>query len=461
MKLLSKKEKEQFSLFLKSSINDKQLKIYILYECICKNLSSEKTWEKLFPNIKFPTDPFSNSKYRKLEFQLNTYLETFLATQAFLEDKMTRDLFLIKSLNKHKASKLFDAKLKKIKSRLEKKPIRDESYFRIQYQLDRENQHFRYKKLLKAKGSIAPLLSDSFDTWWLHEKLRIAISNLNHEHVTGKHVPNPLFEEILAYVRKLPFDKHPVLHVYRVLYETLALGSLDLDLHAIIYKQKELFREDALKDIFTTTLNYYGRLVSTTGKQEHLEKLFELYKWGFEDQLVFKDGFLIWDHYKNFTTIGLRLKKYSIIFEFIEQYKNHLPEDYREEAYRFSLAQYYFTQHNFKQVIKLLNLKFSNVYYELKARLLVLQSHYELASDSEDLLRNLRSLRIFIQRQKTISDGKKETEINRLKFFEKLIKAYSMKDYNQLFSQISKSKSLSNKQWFLEKIEKGKMTVRI
>lgn len=460
LELLSNKEKEQFTLYLKNSINSKQTKIYVLYENIRQRKTIEKFWAELFPDIDCPEDPYSSSIYRKLEFQLNSYLESFLAIQAFLKDKKARDLYFIKALNNRKAGKLFETKLKKTKSRLEKTKIRDESYFRTLYQLERQNQHFRYKLLLKAKGSIAPSLSKTFDAWWLHEKFRIAITNLNHERVTGNQINNPFFQEILNYVKGLSTEEYPVLHIYRVLYETLAEETAYQDIYTIIRSNKELFTEDGLKDIFATALNYYGRLVGKTKNRDYLATLFELYKWGISDRLVFKDEVLVWDHYKNFVTIGLHLEKYALTLKFIEDYKIYVPEDHRDEAYRFSLAHYYFTQANFKQVIKLLNLKFSNVYYEIQARLLVLQSHYELGSDA-DLLISLRSLRIFIGRQKEISANKKESEILRIKFFEKLVKAYNKKDFDMLHEHLTNSNEIRNQQWFLEKIENGKKSFRI
>lgn len=460
LSLLSKKEREQFGLFLQNSINSKQHRIYFLYELITQEKPIKDIWNELFPETPCPEDPFSASIYRKLEYQLNTYLEAFLGIQAFLKDPQIRDLYFIKALNNRKAGKLFETKLKKIKAGLEKKPVRDESFYWINYQLELENQHYQYKKRLKAKGSIAPSLSGTFDSWWLHEKFRIAISNLTHERVTGVQVKNPFFGEILTYTKTLSKEEYPVLYIYRVLFETLKNESAGYDLYEIIRSNKKYFSEDALKDIFATTLNYYGRIVSSSNNKDNLSKLFELYKWGIKDRLVFKDQLLVWDHYKNFVTIGLHLKEYKLTLDFIENYIDFVPKEQRDEAYRFSLAHYHFTQRNFKQVIKLLNLKFSNVYYEIQARLLVLQSHYEISSDA-DLLRSLRSLRIFIARQKTISDSKKEIEINRVKFFEKLVKAYNKRDFELLNKQLQKNRTIRNQQWFHEKIQEGQSSIRI
>lgn len=458
--LLKPKEKEQFQYFLESKTGDKQHKVYLLFEALDQALPIKQLWTKVFPRMVFPKDPFSNIKYRKLEFKLCAYIEEFLAIQAFRQSKSTRDLFLIKALNNRDAGKLFEAKLKKTRLRLEKKTVRDETYFRSQYLLERENQHYLYKQLLKVKGSIAPSLSKAFEIYWLHEKFRLAIANLNHKQVTGIEVPAPFFQEILSYARMFPKEEYPVLYIYRTLYETFADALVNQDLFSLIYTHKELFDEDALKDIYATTLNYYVRLINSTNSPEFLEKLFEHYRWGIENRLVFRDNVLAWDYYKNFVTIGLHLKKYKFTREFIEEYKVFLPDDHREEAYRFSLAQYHFTQYNFKECIKLLNLKFFNVYYEIQARFLALQAHYELGTDA-DLLRSLRSLRVFIGRQKTLSKAKKNLEANRVKLFEKLVKAFTKKNYEQLYEEILNDHSIGNRQWLLEKIDKGRSAVRI
>lgn len=452
------KERDHFRSFLSCEITDPQHKIFILFDALVNELPSKETWNRLYPESSYPADIYSNINYRKLEFKLSSYIEEYLAIQEFRQHKETRDIFLIKALNNRDSGKLFESKLKKIKGRLEKIAVRDESFYKTQYRLEREHQHHLYKQLLKAKSSIAPSLSKSFEIYWLHEQFRLAIANLNHERVTGVKVPQPFFKEVLKFSQEFGEEEYPVLYVYRMIYETLTGQAIHPDIASLIYKHQEKFRTDALKDIFATALNHYGRLFRSN--PQILSKLFELYHWGVEDRLIFKDNILAWDYYKNYVTIGLHLKKYSLTREFIEKYKAYLPADHREDAYRFSLAQYYFTQNNFHQAIKLLNLKFYNVYHEIQARFLVLQAHYELSTDA-DLLRSLRSLRVFIGRQKSLSTNQKNQEINQVKFFEKLVKAYNKKTYDSLYAQIQEQNLLKNRKWFLCKIKEGQETVSI
>ena len=450
--LLSEKEKKIFVKWLNSSVTPRKKSIPKFFKAILSEKSPTQIWKTVFPDAPCPEDPFSSSAYRKLEFQLGTYLEEFLSIRTFLEDESIQKLYLIKALNNRKAKKLFTMRFKKIQSKIEKEDYRDESYFWIQHYLEREKQHYLNKQISKSKESIAPRINHSFDVWWMHEKLKIAINNLNHQHVTDEIVPDLFITEILTYVQKLSRNQYPVLQIYAAIYKTLTEEETEFDLYKIIYQSRKLFHKDSLKDIFTTILNYYGKRFNDKGEEKFLKELFDIYQWGIEDQLIFKDGELSWDYYKNLVTIGLRLKEYDHTLEIIEKYKEFLPKEQREEAYRFNLAQYYFTQGKFRQVIRLLNTKYSNVFYEIHARFLVLQSHYEMNNDA-DLIRNLRSLRIFISRQKGISSFKKNTEINRIKLFVALVKAFDKDDFQNLKAKILQGEFISNRHWLLEKVE--------
>lgn len=455
LSLLSPKEEKAFMQYLEEQLADRQHKLIILCRSIIHNHSINEIWQNIFPNSQLPQNPYTYSGYRKLEFQLSSHLESFLAIQAFIKDKTMMDLYLIKALNQRKAGTLFETKLKKIKGRMDKVSIRDESYYKARHQLDREEQHFHLKKMIESNTSLEPKLNQSLDVWWLHEKLKIAIFNLNYRFITGKHYSSILTEEILTYTRTLSAQEYPVIHMYTTVYDALTAQETTINLHHLVENNKDLLSKDSLKDLFSSVLSYYIRLNNKLRNKLGLEKLFGLYEWGIRDRLVFKDEFLVWAHYKNFATICIRLNKYDTAKTFIEEYKIYIPANHREDAYRFSLAEYYFTQRAYKEVINLLSTKFQNIYYEIQARFKVLQAQYEFLSD-EDLLRASRSLRVFIERQKTFPKEKKTNEIAKIKFFEKLVKAYTKKEFEKLEGQISNTSDSTYRIWFMEKITAGK-----
>lgn len=451
IQLLSTSEKVAFTDWLGLELSGKQKRILDLFHLFNDNASPEEMWDALsLGDGKTIKDPFTDSNFRKLEFQLNSHIEEFLAIQAFREDTPTLDLYIIKGLNQRESTYAFESKLRKILLKLDKQPIRDESYFWYQYLLERENQHYLSKHPTKGKGGIAPRISQAFDDWMLHEKLRIAINNLNHAKIFGEIIQSPFLEETLAKVETLAPEQYPILHLYARIFQATRSGEEEEEnLEQLLFDYQSLLQRDNLKDFFAIILNYYARKMPSDKSNKYLRKLYRLYQWSLQEKLIFKDGVLSWDHYKNLITIGLRLKEYDLTLEYIEKYKSAIAEEQRETAYRFNLAHYYFTQREFDRVIKLLNLRFSNVYYEIQARLLILQARYEL--NHEDLGRDLRSLRVFIKRQKNISPSRKDAEINRIKFFERLVRAFSRSDYQELIEQISTSQAVSNRQWLLEK----------
>ena len=58
------------------------------------------------------------------------------------------------------------------------------------------------------------------------------------------------------------------------------------------------------------------------------------------------------DSYKNITTVGLQVKEYGWVENFIQKYTSYLPKDNRENALTYNLAKVYFSQKKYNQVIE-------------------------------------------------------------------------------------------------------------
>ena len=133
---------------------------------------------------------------------------------------------------------------------------------------------------------------------------------------------------------------------------------------------------------------------------------FEIYQTLLEKGIIFKNGELLpWD-YKNIVTLGLRLKEFEWIEGFIKNFNHKLPAKFQENALTYNLANLYFSQKRYDDVIRLLStVEYKGLYYALDGRWLLLRTYYEL-QEMEAMESLVESFRIFLLRNKLLSKTK-------------------------------------------------------
>lgn len=85
-----------------------------------------------------------------------------------------------------------------------------------------------------------------------------------------------------------------------------------------------------------------------------------------------------WD-YKNIVYLGLRLEEYSWVKNFIIKYNEELDPKTRKNAMSYNMAYYHFFLNNYDETLTLLrSVEFSDVYYHLDSKSLLMKTYYEL-----------------------------------------------------------------------------------
>ncbi|RMG23205.1 MAG: hypothetical protein D6730_14945 [Bacteroidetes bacterium] len=451
---LNVKEKKQFLCWLKSELSPKLYNVQQLYEMLVEGKAAEEIWRELFPGSNKRQTPFQDARFRKVESQLVAFLEEFLAIASFRKSRYARDLYLVKALNERDSSDLFDKEVRKVKRKIDKKFRFEREYYFMMYQLELEQQVQLNRDHTKRKAPAASL-GHALDIWWLHEKLWLANHDLNFQNIKDEPIATLFVNEILELLDQEPqYQGYPLVEIYQKLYLLLRKGEGDaITVQQLIRQHAHLMGKRELKDTFSLLFNYYARKAKTYQEGPYtLNILFELVKWGIEDEIIFTNGFLPWNWYKNLITLCIHLGKLKEAYTYIHEFKPRLRAEEQADAFRFNLAHYHFASKHFRKAIKMLSPKYSNVYYEMHARLLMCKACYEL-EETDGLETRLRSLRVFINRQKAISPLLKKAYVNKIKLFEDLLKAYRVKDFEKLYQKIQHIKPLNADDWFLEKIQ--------
>jgi len=249
--------------------------------------------------------------------------------------------------------------------------------------------------------------SDQLDGYYLLSKLKYGVEMANRAQVVSQEFDPGLLNPALAYLETRPHwvEQHPGIRAYLLIWRCLNSDVQDkafVKLLELIRSDAQSFPQSEQREIQAYALNHCIRQVNK-GRREFLDILVDLYQTALESGTLVLNGVMSqWD-YKNIVSAGLKAGKYQWCEDFIEGYKDKIEADHRENAYTYNLASLHFEQGEYKKALRLLqHVEFSDVFYHLGAKVMLLKAYYEL--EDEDALKSLSdTFRMYLKRNKTLS----------------------------------------------------------
>jgi hypothetical protein len=265
-----------------------------------------------------------------------------------------------------------------------------------------------------------------------------------------------LLNTTLDYISESKYLDQPLVKINY--YGYLLQVSEDTETHFQNFKQA-LFEHETdfhpydIRDSYLLAINYCIRQINQN-KEDYLFEILELYQQGLKNRALFEGKNLPPATYKNIVTAGLRNGQLAWTDKFIEDYQESITKNYREHFYTFCKASYFFYAGEFQRTIDMLyQVKINDFFTELGARVLVMKSFYELSEYQllDSLIDNFRQL---INRRKILSYHK-TNYTNFSKYLKRLLNFnyHDKKSVEKLRKQIEQEDILTEKTWFLQKVE--------
>lgn len=422
-----------------------------------KPLDKEYLWGKVVKK-----KPYSDLRFRKYCSDLSKLMERFLAQQAFEEDEVQQKVFLLKKLSQQeqRADKLASSVVTYSDKMMEEYPYRDTSYYLYQYLLQKsyyELENFSTKRGVKSN---IEEISNYLDWFYMGEKLRL-ITEAESRKKLKSHEYKLSFTNEVSYLTKKHFtnlEKLPHIEIYYQIIQILSETEADdnyYKLKELIAKNAHFFPRDvAVDELYGAAQNYCVKRINR-GNGQFLEELFDLFNMLIKQNLIISDGTINPWYFRNIVFVGLRLGKYEWVENFIYKYKEHLPSDLRENAVTFNLAQLYFYQKKYEDVISQLRfVEYDDMSYNLNSKTILIATYYEL--DEFDLLdSHLDTFNTFLKRRKDFPEERKEPYKALIKFTRRLSRLLPRDDKAKakLKQEIQNHGNIANSGWLLEKIE--------
>ncbi|MBL7790747.1 MAG: hypothetical protein JNK77_00365 [Saprospiraceae bacterium] len=417
-----------------------------------RKLSRERVFEAAFPGESYDTKQF-----HYLISGLLKLAETFIGLQRFEQDGILPDYYLLSACVERRLEKSYRQAWQKAAEKLQISPLRNTPYYYQSYLLaEMEEQYFLSQNVRRFDPHLQQA-ADSFDRFFLSRKLNFLCAMTDRQ----RSIPEPyqltLLDEVSLYAGQSTWDDTPPIALYRQL--LLALTETGQPAHFenfinLMQEKSAAFSPAEMRDLYYYAINFCIHQIRL-GEQRFAEILVSLYQQGLEDGYLLEDGKLSPWTFKNMVVLGLSLRRYDWVEGFVQTYSRRLPEDSRDDAYHFNLADLHYHKGEYRQAMEhLFKVAFSDIHYSIGAKAMLLKIYYE-NSETEALLALLTSFKAFLHRNKLVSKAVKAPYLHFVTLLGELQK-YGADRAPALAEKIRATTTLANRSWLLEQVDKAK-----
>ena len=466
LKSLDADEFKQFSKFVRSPIYNTNPTIVKLYDVLkaaypkldSAKLAKEKVYQKLYPGQSFQYHPMANlmTAMRKLVEDYLVYLEhqrdAFHKKHALTQAYGRRDLYAF-----------FEKNTEKLVTAIEQAPYRGFSYYRSLFDLKYNLFFHPLKNRYKTNDDTVNELMNLLDRHFVMLKMHLRCEQKTRELSMSKTYEVEMAKEVFHLSQIYSRENH-LFQLYYILF----LIQESPEKESNFYLAKNHFtkllnsiKESEQKFIFQNLLNYSIRKINQ-GQFEYNKETFQLYKLGIKNNLIIENKKIAETTFNNIVSTASALKEIDWAYRFIHKNMVFLDIESREDIKTLSIAELNFSQNDFDLVTtELSNTQFTNAFYQIKSKFLLIKTWYEkfLMDDSylHLLTSQIDSFSKFLKRDKTLSKNNKDGIFNFLKVTKLILanqnKLKRSKEYQQnTLSKINNYKYLNGRAWLIDKI---------
>ncbi len=465
---LSKYEQNRFVKFVKSPYFNKKVSlvntIQYLVDYIRKNNDfpdKETAWKVAFPN-----ENYDDKKLRKLNNDLLSLFEHFIAIEEFEKDNLTPINMLLGGLSKRNLNKLHPNIINKANRLSERKLEKSSRFYYQQYLLERNifnlMSNTDRKTSFKSKSFTLNIdkISKNLDIFFIIEKLKYYSSILSWKKLYAIEDEVTFIDEIEQMLQHGDLKKEPVVNMYYRIMKTIKDPDDEqnyFELKDLVNQHIDKFDQFEKREIYEAIVAFCIRKTNS-GHQKFQEETFQIYLQALKEEALFVNDQMTPNSFRNIIFFALRTKRIPWAENFIEDYQEYLPPLNRENTVLYNKARLKFYQKDYESVIELLReVIFEDIFLELGSKAILIASYFELKEyDPLDSL--LASFSIQLRRNTKLTSTRKLNYSNLIKYTRKIAKLNPWEEVkrSKLIVELTAEKHVASKQWLLEKLEELK-----
>jgi len=405
----------------------------------------------------FPDTKYNEQNLRYLLSEMTQLVEGFFIQEQLKKRNHTKVDLLVNAFSAKHLNKQYLQKIEKERSALENEPFRTIHYFKEHYELDVRLSDHKFKERNNTTVDFLELLDRNLDVFYVASKIKNACFVENYKNVLEADYNPSFIEDVISIIEKGGLKIHPLIDMYLTVYKmiiepsneehyTLFFGKLVEYIHVFDLAEKRNFYGHAR--------NYCIRKINT-GNIEYTARLFELYRAVLENDIILNNGEIEqWD-FHNIALLSIRLKELDFSEEFIATYKDKISLEHRENAFTYVSALLQFTKGKYNKTISLLqNVNFSESYYHLITKSLLMKTYYE-TDEMIPLFSLIDAFTIYLKRNRKLSQYHKKVHGNLVRYVKKMarIKMGSKISPLKLKEEVSEIRQIADSIWLHEKLD--------
>ena len=461
LKEFDKYEQNRCRKYIQSPYFNRSEKIAELYEFfiekVNEGLDEEKNSKESIWDILHSGTEFNSDRWRKYCSDLLKLIEGYLIQEEFEDDQGAQISYLMGAVTKNKIDYLNKSVIKKAQNFNKSAKSIDESSFYYRYLLEKGEYKLQQADRQRASISNIENIVNNLDNFFIIEKLKYYCDILSRSSFVSHNYEVKLIDEIINFLSKeSESNLEPAIQIYYKMILMVKDSHNEnhyFELKEHLKKHANFFPRNEASEMYTFAINYCTRQLNS-GNRKYLREYFELHQQLLETKIIIIDNELNIGIFKNLVVASLQLGETEWTENFINDYQKYLPISQRENAVTFNLAQVYFYQKKYDDVIQLLQqVEYEDYVYNVNAKQLLLRTYFEIEA-LDPLFFLIDSFRAYLYRNPKISTKMKESYSNFLTITKKLsgTKKRDKKTLDTLKEEIKTQKNLANRPWLLKKI---------
>jgi hypothetical protein len=455
---LQKKEIRELNKWLQSPAHNQRQDVVRLFEYLVKNVSNgdeafqkERAWKAVAPG-----ESYDDAFMRQVMYFLLKAIEEYIVFTDVMEDKVRTQLALARSYRKRKSDKAYRQAHRLGHEHLESQPLRNTYYLLNRFFWEQEE--YEYKLSITQNDSVnLQEMADALEQWFVAERLAIGNAMLAHRKVYQKANYNDgILPQTIPYLNEKGFINIPTiaLNYYSYMLSSHPTEEAFFDqFEALLLQSLGLYPTEEVRNYYLTALNYcIGKI--NVGKNEFAKRLFDLYKSGFDNEVLIERNDTFRYTFGNAVGAALRNQEFEWAENFIEKFQQYLDDKQRDSVVNFNLARLYFEKKDYGKAQKLLlHFDYDYLFFNIIAKTMLLKIYYE--QDEYDAFESLLdSLRIYLQRKEALDPGRKAAYKNMISLMKKLLslKINAREEREKFRALVTDTNPLVERDWLLEQV---------
>ncbi len=406
-------------------------------EFLERNIEKNKVYKKLFP-----TKKYDENKLSKIMSEITKITEEYIITNQSKNNELSNKIQLLKFYNERDLEKHYKQIEKEIEKIIKEIPLGVLSQtliyqfeeIKITHDLKNNDRYANYQNVYDV------LIAFS-------EAEKIRWKNLSCVSLFPKLTDNNklnILYDIHSKIEKLLNDDDDQL------FETI-FAPFKIKVKQIENEQK--------RDILYTLLNYCITKINSGNSSYYPITIDVFHSIEVNEILLNNYNMIDLSTYKNYISISLKINHINEAELFLEKYKDNLPIELKIETFNFNKALILFEKKKYAEVLDLLlYCKFTDVFYKLNQRRILIKTYYELLRTDVTYFNIISDAIVAFKKYLLSPKGIPENYIllnkNFLKFTESLLAKNKLSkiEKEKLLEKLKNTNLVTERNWLEEKI---------